>query len=636
MIRSSLLQDTWILMQSAQARNWLLVLLIAAPCALGAQYTQVPFDQCVYRLGDNPAWVAANVDSSGWKPYTEYRETRDSQLVWVRCRATFNTTGIQHPVLVVGDDGPEEIKLFVDGQTAVPFDGESKPFWIYPPPQGTGNPARSIAVRVEQMALTPGNSPGRPVYLIFGDGNQILQLSASRQGEVLRTFVPTYSSYLLIGAAGLFLLGLFLFDRSQKAAFWLGVYCCCVCLTRLNMMIAYLTHSGYPLLIDSVLFGFSMFESWALVRVNFALAERRVPSIYWVVFGAWVFIFVGSALPVLLPAPWPLPVSLFVQVTCFKPIWSIWGFACTAPFVAFWPWTRLSRRMRIVAALAAVWGVIEGWFQLQQVFLGRGSWSGQAQNWMSLAIAALVIALFGYIFHQQRVAADERAEMRGELTAARQVQHLLVPEKMQVTPGVTVSSAFLPAHEVGGDFYLCRALANGSQRVLLGDVSGKGVAAALTSALLLGAADRCDDLRPAAVLKELNAALRNSGIEGFTTCLCADLSFSGVLLIANAGQLPPYRNGQEIEIPAGLPLGIDAAADYAETSLQLAPGDKLTFLSDGVVEARNALGELFGFERTRQLSSRAAQQIADAAVQFGQQDDITVLTLSLAPLPASA
>jgi serine phosphatase RsbU (regulator of sigma subunit) len=292
--------------------------------------------------------------------------------------------------------------------------------------------------------------------------------------------------------------------------------------------------------------------------------------------------------------------------------------------------------MSVVAALAAVWAVIEGWFQFQQVILGRDTWSGQAQNWMSLAIAALVIALFGYIFQEQRIAADERAEMRGELSAARQVQHLLIPEKMLVAPGVTVSSAFLPAHEVGGDFYLCRALANGSQRVLLGDVSGKGVAAALTSALLLGAADRCDDLRPAAVLHELNAALRNSGIEGFTTCLCADLSSSGVLLIANAGQLPPYRNGQEIDIPVGLPLGIDAAAEYTEASLQLDPGDKLTFLSDGVVEARNAVGELFGFDRTRQLSSRAAQQIADAAVQFGQQDDITVLTLSLAALPASA
>ena len=623
------------LKRSSRVQNWLVALFVTAPCALSAQFTQVPDSQCVYRLGDNPAWAAANVDPSGWKPYTDYHETGDAYVLWVRCRATFDTNGIQQPVLVVGNDGPEETQLFVDGKSAAHFNGESRPIWNYPASPTAGN-TRTIAVRAAQMLFLPGNSPGRPVYLIFGDGTYILERSATNQGDNLRGFVPVYSGYLVIGAAGLFLLGLYLFDRTQKAAFWLGVYCCCVCITRLNIMISYLSPGGLSFLIDSVLFGFAMFESWALVRVNFALAERRVPFIYWLVFAAWVFIFVGSVLPIFLPPPWALPLSLFVQVTCFKPIWCIWTFACTAPFVAFWPWNRMSSRMRVVAVLCAIWAVIEGWFQLQQVVLNRETWSNQVQDWMSLAIAALVIALFGYIFHQQRINADERAEMRGELSAARQVQHLLIPDKMLVAPGVTVSSAFLPAHEVGGDFYLCRALANGAQRVLLGDVSGKGVAAALTSALLLGAADRCDDLRPAAVLKELNAALRNSGIEGFTTCLCADLSSSGILLIANAGQLPPYRNGQEIEIPVGLPLGVDAAAEYTESSHQLAPGDKLTFMSDGVVEARNAVGELFGFERTRQLSSRAAQQIAEAAVQFGQQDDITVLTLSLAPAPAHA
>jgi Stage II sporulation protein E (SpoIIE) len=609
---------------------------MALPGAVYGQFVVVPLDQCVYKLGDNPGWSATNLDTSGWKPYTDYRETGDAWVLWVRCRASFDTSGIEHPVVIASSDGPMQSDLYIDGQPPRRFGPASLRVWIYPTLPDSGHPARTFAVRVVQKLLVPGNSPGRPLYLIFGDGPRLLEYSEANQGDALRSFVPTYSSYLVIGAAGLFLLGLFLFDRSQKASFWLGIYCLCVCATRINIMLAALSRERFSLLLDSVLFGLSMFESWALVRINFALAQRRVLILYSLVFAAWVFIFVGSVLPAILPAQWALPLSIFVQVTCFKPIWWIWGFACTAPFVAFWPWTGLRGRMRMVAALCAVWAVIEGWFQLQQVIFNRQSWSNRVQDWMSLAIAALVIALLGYIFHQQRIAADERAEMRGELSAARQVQHLLIPEKMLVAPGVTVSSAFLPASEVGGDFYLCRALANGSQRVLLGDVSGKGVAAALTSALLLGAADRCDDLQPASVLRELNAALRHSGIEGFTTCLCADLSSSGVLLIANAGQLPPYRNGQEIEIPAGLPLGVDAAALYAESSLQLAPGDKLTFLSDGVVEARNAVGELFGFERTRQLSSRAAQQIADAAVQFGQQDDITVLTLSLASHPSIA
>ena len=607
-------------------RSWLVALSMAMPCALCAQTVTVPFDQCVYRLGDNPAWAAANVDPSGWKPYTEYHMTGDAYVVWVRCSVALGTNGIQHPAVAVVSDGPEQVQAFVDGRST----GQSGAYWIYPLARGPAQATHTVALRVYEKLLTPGLTPGRPVYLYFGDEPYLQAIYDAGSGDSLRSAVPAYSSFLVVGTSGLFLLGLFLFDRSQKAASWLGIYCCCVDLPRIYMMLYYLFLTNYPALIKGLIFGLSMFESWALVRVNFTLAQRRVPAVYWMVFAGWLFMFVGSTLPAFLPGRWALPLSLFVQVTCFKPIWCIWAFACTAPFVAFWPWTRLNRRLRIVAALCAIWAVIEGWFQLQQVIFNRNTWSNGVQDWMSLAIAALVVAIVGYIFHEQRIAADERAELRGELAAARQVQHLLIPGKSDVASGVTVNAAFLPAHDVGGDFYLCRALPNGAQRVLLGDVSGKGVAAALTSALLLGAADRCDDLHPLAVLRELNAALRNSSISGFTTCLCADLLPGGVLVIANAGQLPPYRNGREIEIAAGLPLGVDPAPEYTESSLELAPGDTLTFLSDGVVEARNAAGELFGFDRTRQISSDAAQQIAEAAVAFGQQDDITVLTLSLA------
>jgi len=613
---------------------------MALPCAVYGQMVQVPFDQCIYRLGDNPAWSAVNVDPSGWMPYGEYRMTGDTYLIWVRCSISFDTSTIQHPAVGIDTISPEQIRVnvYVDGQQVGADDSRSMHItWVFPIPPGPARTAHTIDVRVLQKMLNPGLWPHRPVALSIGDEATINEAIEASRGNALLSFVPSYSSYLVIFVSGLFLLGLFLFERLQKPAFWLGIYCCTVSLDWLDIMFALFVFHQHPsILVRSVDFGLFLFQSWALVRVNFALAQRRVPAVYWVVFAAWVFMFVGSVLPVFLPPQMSLPLSIFMQVTCFKPIWCILGFASTAPFVAFWPWTRLRGRMRVVAALCAVWALIAGWEELQQVIFNRQTWSNQVQDWMSLAIAALVIALLGYIFHQQRITADERAEMRGELSAARQVQHLLIPDKMLVVPGVNVSSAFLPASEVGGDFYLCRALANGGQRVILGDVSGKGVAAALTSALLLGAANRCDDLRPADVLKELSMALRNSGISGFTTCLCADLSPSGVLIIANAGQLPPYRNGQEIEIPADLPLGVDASTHYAETSLQLAPGDSLTFLSDGVVEARNSAGELFGFERTRQLSSRAAQQIAEAAVEFGQQDDITVLTLSLASNPATA
>jgi serine phosphatase RsbU (regulator of sigma subunit) len=213
---------------------------------------------------------------------------------------------------------------------------------------------------------------------------------------------------------------------------------------------------------------------------------------------------------------------------------------------------------------------------------------------------------------------------------------MLAPAILDTVPGVRVQVAFHPMREVGGDFYLCRSLPGGRQRILLGDVSGKGTAAAMTATLLIGAAERRDTDSPAQLLAHLNLVLRDSRVGGFATCLCADLTPDGILRLANAGHLPPYRGAEEIVLACNLPLGLDDTA-YPETALQLAPNDSLTFLSDGVVEARNATGELYGFDRTAAISTRPAEEIALAASTFGQEDDITVLTLAFtgagAPFP---
>jgi serine phosphatase RsbU (regulator of sigma subunit) len=138
------------------------------------------------------------------------------------------------------------------------------------------------------------------------------------------------------------------------------------------------------------------------------------------------------------------------------------------------------------------------------------------------------------------------------------------------------------------------------------------------------------------MLGRLNHHLHGRTDGGFATCLCALLTAEGMLSIANAGHLPPYRNGRELSCESGLPLGILPEADYAETCVQLDPDDALTFMSAGVVEARSATGELFGFDRTREISAHSAQQIADAAARFGQEDDITVLTVRLSAAAATA
>ena len=133
----------------------------------------------------------------------------------------------------------------------------------------------------------------------------------------------------------------------------------------------------------------------------------------------------------------------------------------------------------------------------------------------------------------------------------------------------------------------------------------------------------------------MNRRMLSRSHGGFTTCLVIRLNLDGSLILANAGHIAPYIDGREIEIDNGLPLGLDGTAEYPETTVLLHNNAQLTLLTDGVVEARNSTGELLGFERTRELSTQTAQQVAHAAQSFGQEDDITVLTLCTAPAPVA-
>jgi serine phosphatase RsbU (regulator of sigma subunit) len=102
------------------------------------------------------------------------------------------------------------------------------------------------------------------------------------------------------------------------------------------------------------------------------------------------------------------------------------------------------------------------------------------------------------------------------------------------------------------------------------------------------------------------------------------------MTIANAGHLHPYRDGREMDLAADLPLGVIPGQQYEEKEFELKVGDRLIFLSDGVVEASNPQGELFGFERTQQVSNESARYIAQTAKRFGQTDDITVVSIYFA------
>ena len=230
----------------------------------------------------------------------------------------------------------------------------------------------------------------------------------------------------------------------------------------------------------------------------------------------------------------------------------------------------------------------------------------------------------------------ERASIANEIEAARTMQQLLLARSTEPTPGFSVETVYLPAGEVGGDFFLVSPCTDEhsetSLTVIVGDVSGKGLRAAMRVSMILGVLRREPSREPAAMLHGLNQALLDQGDLGFTTACCLRLFPDGRFTAANAGHIAPYLAGpgtsREIATPPALPLGLAPDQDYEVFSGHLPPGHKLVLLSDGVLEARSHKGELFGFDRLLPLTRLPAADIAKVAQDFGQDDDITVLTIA--------
>jgi hypothetical protein len=236
-------------------------------------------------------------------------------------------------------------------------------------------------------------------------------------------------------------------------------------------------------------------------------------------------------------------------------------------------------------------------------------------------ILAIVLIIFVRFLRVQR----EQEHASSELAAARSVQELMIPQEKLATPGFEVDAVYNPANEVGGDFYHVQPALGGGMLVVIGDVAGKGLQAAMNVSMLMGALRRIPEHSPAKILQSLNRVL--VGSDSYTTCQAIWFGADGTLVLSSAGHLPPYLNSQEIPLHGSLPLGVLADATYEEVRLYLHPGDRLLLISDGVVEARQSSGELFGFDRVYNLSNQSAFYIADAAKEFGQEDDITVLTV---------
>jgi serine phosphatase RsbU (regulator of sigma subunit) len=177
--------------------------------------------------------------------------------------------------------------------------------------------------------------------------------------------------------------------------------------------------------------------------------------------------------------------------------------------------------------------------------------------------------------------------------------------------------------------------------IVVGDVTGKGLQAGMLVALIVGAvrAEAAHSNDPLTALNALNQRLCGRG-EAHATGLALRVTRDGAVTLANAGHLPPYLNGKELPMEGALPLGMSPTAKFSLMHFRLAPEDRLLLMSDGVVEAQDKDGQLFGFDRVNKLLQQpiTAAEIAAAAQDFGQQDDILVLRVtrdasSVSPTP---
>ena len=269
-------------------------------------------------------------------------------------------------------------------------------------------------------------------------------------------------------------------------------------------------------------------------------------------------------------------------------------------------------------------------------------WHGLTLLIWDLTDPLFVVVLGILMLRRLQHSLNRQRQMALDVRQAQEVQEVILPERRVVLPGFEIESEYRPAREVGGDFFqIIPNEKDCSLLIVAGDVTGKGLQAGMLVALLVGAIRQAAETEtaPAAILAALNRRLLGRG-DARATCLALRIERDGSATLANAGHLPPYLNGKPMEIDGSLPLGMIEQFESSVHRFQLAPKDRLLLLSDGVAEATDEQGKLFGFDRVLELvrTQPSATQIAEAAQAFGQEDDISVIAVTriAAPEPAHA
>jgi phosphoserine phosphatase RsbU/P len=278
----------------------------------------------------------------------------------------------------------------------------------------------------------------------------------------------------------------------------------------------------------------------------------------------------------------------------------------------------------------------------------RGYFTDDHRRTLTTLAAQVAIAIENARLYQRVTEQEQRLER--DVVMARELQFRMLPAECPKLNKAQVAARFVPAHAIGGDFYDFIPYSGGRTGIAIGDVSGKGVAAALYAGLAGGILRSSAVSEPSAA--EMLALINTSLVERPVAAQFVSMIYAiwddseGTLQIANSGlPRPIYCHGDSTEIiqATGLPLGLFEDATYDELLLEPVPGELCVFISDGIIDARNRDGEGFGRERVERIVSencgRTAEEIVEAifsavcAHAEGQEtfDDQTVVVLKVRP-----
>ncbi len=611
-----------------------------------------------FHTGDDLSWASPASDDSGWEQLSG-DETWGAQthpgytgFAWYRKR--IEVTGLAGKLAILVPPVDDAYEIYWNGKKIGSY-GSLPPHAVW---WSNGHSAvyslgaipsnGVLALRVWKAPLAsvdPSTLGGLNASPLLGNPSVLAVLAVAPRYLQEHRQLPQILIAAVVLVAGLLTLLLFLRDRKQWLYLWLAIYLLADGLNGLNNLDAmyygmhFTASQLFAQFVDAcqdislwllllTLFGFSRdrrWRRWTAVLAALYLAavvidttilfmwrnvglgmqwtDAITTAIYQMI-PLYIFFIVGFGLARRKQMElWPVAVTAF--------LYGLWNFVfeTVKQGVRFTHWT-------LYSTLAA-WGLHLRGYTFSALFL--------------LDTLLFLVLLFT-VARQQYLERRRQAQVEMEIKSAQEVQQVLVPEDVPAIPGFSIASIYKPATELGGDFYQVIPLEAGGALVVVGDVSGKGLKAAMVVSLIVGTLRTLADYtqEPAEILRGLNRRLIGRTQGGFATCVAMRIEPDGSAAIATAGHFSPLRDGKELPLEGALPLGITPDATYDQIVFRMEESETLTFYTDGIVEARNGQGELFGFDRVRDMSraGSSAVQVAEEASAFGQDDDITVLTLT--------